>query len=52
MTKNKKLLLKKKLYFFDQNLQFTYPNASINDAQATGESLSPQKIRIRNPGWY
>ncbi len=31
----KKLHLKKIRYFFDQNLQFTYPKASIKDVQAT-----------------
>jgi hypothetical protein len=30
-------------YFLDQKLQFTYPLASIKDAQATGEAFSPQK---------
>jgi hypothetical protein len=30
-------------YFFDQKMQFTYPQASLKDAQATGESFSPQK---------
>jgi hypothetical protein len=30
-------------YFFDQKLPFTYPQASMKDAQATGEALSPQK---------
>jgi hypothetical protein len=28
------------LYVFDQKLQFTYPSASIKDAQATGEALT------------
>ncbi len=31
------------LYFFYQILQFTYPEASIKDAQAAGEAFSPQK---------
>jgi hypothetical protein len=31
------------IIFFDQKLQFTYPLASIKDAQATGEAFSPQK---------
>ncbi len=30
-------------YFPDQKLQFTYPEASIKGAQATGEAFSPQK---------
>jgi hypothetical protein len=30
-------------YFLDQKLQFTYPYASIKDAQATGEAFSLQK---------
>jgi hypothetical protein len=30
-------------YFLDQKLQFTYPQDSIKDAQATGEAFSPQK---------
>jgi hypothetical protein len=30
-------------YFFDQKLLFTYPQASIKEAQATGEAFSPQK---------
>jgi hypothetical protein len=30
-------------YFLDQKLQFTFPYASIKDAQATGEAFSPQK---------
>ncbi len=29
--------------FFDQNLQFTYPQAFIKNVQATGEALSPRK---------
>jgi hypothetical protein len=28
-------------YFLDQKLQFTYPQASINDAQASAEAFSP-----------
>ncbi len=35
-------------YFLDQTLQFTYPWASIKDAQATGEAFSPQKRTSRN----
>jgi hypothetical protein len=31
------------IYFFDQKLQFTYPQASLKDAQTTGESFYPQK---------
>jgi hypothetical protein len=30
-------------YFLDQKLQFTYPQASIKDSQATGEAFSLQK---------
>jgi hypothetical protein len=30
-------------YFLDQKLQFTFPLASVKDAQATGEAFSPQK---------
>jgi hypothetical protein len=30
-------------YFLDQKLLFTYPKASIKDAQATEEAFSPQK---------
>jgi hypothetical protein len=29
------------LIFFDQKLQFTYPEASIKDVKATGEAFSP-----------
>ncbi len=29
--------------FFDQKLQFTYPQAFLEDVQATGETFSPQK---------
>jgi hypothetical protein len=29
--------------FLDRKLQFTYPSASIKDAQATGEAFSLQK---------
>jgi hypothetical protein len=40
----KKITAEKKInFFFDQKLQFTYPKASIKDAQATGEAFSPQK---------
>jgi hypothetical protein len=31
-------------HFLDQKLQFTYPKASIKDAQATGEAFSPQNF--------
>jgi hypothetical protein len=42
--KLKKIYNKKfNFYFFDQKLQFSYPYASIKDAQATGEAFSPQK---------
>jgi hypothetical protein len=42
MTKNwKKNWLKK--FFFDQNLHFTYPEASIKNVQVTEEALSSQK---------
>jgi hypothetical protein len=30
-------------YFLDQKLQFTYPWASIKDAQATGKAFRPPK---------
>jgi hypothetical protein len=30
-------------YFLDKKWPFTYPKASIKDAQATGEAFSPQK---------
>jgi hypothetical protein len=44
MTKTEeKIQVGKKLSVFDQKLQFTYPKASIKDAQATGEAFSPQK---------
>jgi hypothetical protein len=44
MTKNwEKFKAGKFLYFFDEKLQFSYPLASIKDAQATGEAFSPQK---------
>jgi hypothetical protein len=42
--KKKKITAQKKINFFlVQKLQFTYPKASIKDAQATGEAFSPQK---------
>ncbi len=31
------------LYFLDRILQFTYPEASIKDAHATGEAFCPQR---------
>jgi hypothetical protein len=37
------LLLENFFIFFDQKLQFTYPSASIKDAQATREAFSHQK---------
>jgi hypothetical protein len=33
-------------YFLDQELQFPYPEASIKDAQATGEAFSPKNMKI------
>jgi hypothetical protein len=39
----KKITAEKKKFFLDQKLQFTYPQASIKDAQATGEPFNPQK---------
>jgi hypothetical protein len=39
----KKIQQKIFLGFFGQKLQFTYPQAFIEDIQATGEALSPQK---------
>ncbi len=33
--------------FFDQTLQFTYPQASLQDVQAAGEVFSPQKRKSR-----
>jgi hypothetical protein len=40
----KKITDEKKInFFFDQKLKFTYPKASIKDAQATVEAFSPQK---------
>jgi hypothetical protein len=50
MTKNLKKLKAEKicLYFLDQKLQFTYPHASIKDAQATGEAFRPQKRTSSN----
>jgi hypothetical protein len=41
--KLKKITAEKKLIFFYQKLQFTYPRASIKDAQAKGQVFSPQK---------
>jgi hypothetical protein len=45
MSKNWKKVtaVKTFLYFLDRKLKFTYPWASIKDAQATGEAISPQK---------
>jgi hypothetical protein len=40
--------MKNKFIFFYQKLQFTYPQASIKDAQATGEAYSPQKRTSSN----
>ncbi len=34
-------------YFLDKKLPFTYPEASIKDAQATGKAFSPQKRSSR-----
>jgi hypothetical protein len=49
MTKNwKKITAGKNLLFYDQNLQFTYPKASINDVQAAGETFSPQEENIKH----
>ncbi len=39
----KKVQMKKNVPFFDQKLQFTYPQASFKDVQTTGEAFSPQK---------
>jgi hypothetical protein len=33
----------KKNYFFDQKLQFTYPQASLKDFHTTGKAVSPLK---------
>jgi hypothetical protein len=35
-------------YFFDQKLQFTYLQASLKDAQATGEVFNPKKKHIQH----
>jgi hypothetical protein len=43
MTKNWKKFTAKKIVFFDQQMQFTHPLASINDVQASGEVFIPQK---------
>jgi hypothetical protein len=43
MTKNWKNFTTENFDYFFFNLQFTYPYASIKDAQATGEAFSPQK---------
>jgi hypothetical protein len=46
MTKNLKNVQQKKKFdirIFNQKLLFSYPYASINDVQATGEAFSPQK---------
>jgi hypothetical protein len=44
MTKHwKKFTAEKNLYFLNLKMQFTYPKASIKDAQATGEDFIPQK---------
>jgi hypothetical protein len=40
----------KKFLFFDQ-LQFTYPYASIKDVQSTGEAFSPQKRTSNTSEW-
>ncbi len=37
----------KYLKFLDQNLQFTYPLASIKDVQGTKEAFSSQKENIQ-----
>jgi hypothetical protein len=39
----KNVVAEKKVCIFYQNLQFSYPYASIKDAQATGEASSRQK---------
>ncbi len=44
MTKNLKEIF---IYFLDQKLQFTFPWASIQEAQATGEAFRPQKRTSR-----
>jgi hypothetical protein len=44
MTKNKKKMTAgRKKNFWDQKLQFTYPQASIKDVQVTKEAFSSQK---------
>ncbi len=46
MTKNWERKIQQKIClksFFDKKMQFTYPQAFINDVQATGEAFSPPK---------
>jgi hypothetical protein len=49
---NKNLtILQQKIFYkynFDQKLLFTFPYASIKDAQATGDAFSPQKENIQH----
>jgi hypothetical protein len=44
----KKLQLEKNSPFDDQNLQFNYPLASLNDVQAAGKTFSPQEENIKH----
>jgi hypothetical protein len=45
MTQNvrKKIQMKIYLFFFDQKLQFTYPQAFIKEIHPTGEAFRPQE---------
>ncbi len=36
------------IYFFRLKMQFTYSQASLKDAQGTGEAFSPQKKTSSN----
>jgi hypothetical protein len=43
MTKIEKNKVRKKLSSFDQNLQFTYPYASLKERPSQEKAFNPQK---------
>jgi hypothetical protein len=48
MTKNlKKCTAEIFFSFFDQQLQFTYPQASLKDVQATGEAFKREHLALK-----
>jgi hypothetical protein len=43
VTKFEKIYVEIFFVFIDEKMQFTYPQPSIKDVQATEEAISPQK---------